>query len=1023
MEKICVIQGDCLQDVLASMGKLLPQDFLQKNVVLSPLSKRAVESHLFSAQKCDVLFATETTSLFGFLRQKLGAKTISGFQKTLLVRKALQALKGELKVLGGKITKGLVQGVCDEIARFQESGVSPQILSAQNPQDELLKEKVVDLAKIYEKYLKLLGENLDDFALAQKFLTSEINLQNHNIFVVGNYEISPLQMQILKKFLASGAKVFVGVCQSQSKNNGYIYNNNLLEDLRKNFDATILPSPSIHNQSGRTVKNLAFSVNDEKTNLDFMQIFEANDVQAEVQNTARMIKELLHKEQASGAEIAVLCANLSAYAPVIENQFSAFGLNFYINQPKPLVDLPIVCFVQNALAWHFFQKSEALLNVLLSDFSGLGGNDKLIVQQHFAFFDDEAMKCFDGTSAQKPIEEILQKFSTISEDETCVLEIINAFALEQKILSLPQKFLPQQKNALSQIQKICQEFSGFDFEKAEFFDVFTEALSNASLSGAPAQVDTVWVDDLARQIAPAKYLFVLGANQGVAPSVKADTMILPDANLAALKVDVFGNVLSKNRSARFDVFSNLLNFENNLYISYALVDFGGQKLLPSGFVKTFAQSANKDIVTILSKNNAKLETMSPLEKAHFFARFVGTRENAQQTYLKFLQDPNPFFDFLMPSLAQMFEESVENENECAVDAEKLFFPDGKTKISQIESYYACPFKHFMAYGLKLKEPTIATLQTFDIGNLLHKVAEIFLRPQNNFCLRDKAEIPQIVEGIFDDIKRDANFAKVFLAKNKFSLQILRAEALRLCTYLFETYHKSNFKPKFLEVYFGANQTFNLRVLDKDFSLVGIVDRVDTYQNNAVVIDYKTGSSIAGNESELFYGEKLQIFVYAKAIASLQNLNVQGVFYFPILNKYADDDKSPYMLRGKDVLAQEFLLNFDNTLSLDNPKSTIFGCEIKTSKDALKNPEIQFNNRGGHHLDNQTFGDMMDYAIAMTAQGIREILEGNFALSPNEKACEYCPYLAICQRAENIPLREKVYDVDSGHFALWKGGKQ
>ena len=60
---------------------------------------------------------------------------------------------------------------------------------------------------------------------------------------------------------------------------------------------------------------------------------------------------------------------------------------------------------------------------------------------------------------------------------------------------------------------------------------------------------------------------------------------------------------------------------------------------------------------------------------------------------------------------------------------------------------------------------------------------------------------------------------------------------------------------------------------------------------------------------------------------------------------------------------------------------------------------------------------------MTAQGIREILEGNFALSPNEKACEYCPYLAICQRAENIPLREKVYDVDSGHFALWKGGEQ
>ena len=84
--------------------------------------------------------------------------------------------------------------------------------------------------------------------------------------------------------------------------------------------------------------------------------------------------------------------------------------------------------------------------------------------------------------------------------------------------------------------------------------------------------------------------------------------------------------------------------------------------------------------------------------------------------------------------------------------------------------------------------------------------------------------------------------------------------------------------------------------------------------------------------------------------------------------------------------------------------------------------MQFNTRHGNHLTKETLDDMMDYAIAMTTQGIQEILQGNIALLPNENACGFCPYLAICQRPENLLVREKVFDVNSGHFALWKGGE-
>ena len=83
----------------------------------------------------------------------------------------------------------------------------------------------------------------------------------------------------------------------------------------------------------------------------------------------------------------------------------------------------------------------------------------------------------------------------------------------------------------------------------------------------------------------------------------------------------------------------------------------------------------------------------------------------------------------------------------------------------------------------------------------------------------------------------------------------------------------------------------MRVLNTNFSLVGVIDRVDVCENNDIIIDYKTSSSTKGSCDELFYGEKVQIFVYAKALQNLLNLQPQGVFYMPILNKF-EEEKNP-----------------------------------------------------------------------------------------------------------------------------------
>lgn len=223
------------------------------------------------------------------------------------------------------------------------------------------------------------------------------------------------------------------------------------------------------------------------------------------------------------------------------------------------------------------------------------------------------------------------------------------------------------------------------------------------------------------------------------------------------------------------------------------------------------------------------------------------------------------------------------------------------------------------------------------------------------------------------------------------------------------------------MFFGREDNkFEIKILDTNFSLVGVVDRVDVCGNNDIIIDYKTSSLAKGNCEELFYGEKVQIFAYAKALQEVNNLQPQGVFYLPILNKFDDEKKLPYMLRGKFVNDETFVKQMDTTLSLENRKSTIFPCELK--KELSKTSELQIMNaRGGKnpenkHVSNEDFNAMMDYAIKMIENAIKEIwVDGNTKVNPNVSACLHCPYLAICQKGASQKIRGKNFDVGNETF--------
>lgn len=1037
MNKIKCVLSDNLFDQANSIFKLInTQDLSKENIVFVPSGQEKwAENLLFETLKTKVLFNVKVQTLNSFVKQQTNLKPLVVPMQKHLIKKAIEM--SNLSVFTGLVTDGLVNAVHEQILAFQEANLSVDEIKNTSVNSVFLKQKLEDLEKIYQCYQTLLGDEYDNAKIINLFLHNSYFSQNQRFFFVGFNGFTQQQLCIIKK-LAENSCVTLSGFASTSETNGYVFDKpvwidqlksmGLELDVTQNQETALVLEQSI-------IKNTAFSVLDTKQSLDFVKVFECLDAKEEVFSLARTIKQLMFTNKDLGYEdFCVVCSNIETYRPILENIFTEFGFEYSINAQLCVNETEISRFITLVLEFLLENDIDKFLSIAFSSFSDLNNEDRFKLVNYYEANkplslkkDKSFLQNLDGT---KKLWDNLKSLQGLEKISDIITEIFEQFDLLVKSTQLAQKlqhngsFKQAVLNAFAPnaIKNLAENLA-IKFEKKDFADFVNVLKSSLSQTfGVAEKIETSNLFVTTYQDFPknVKHLFVLGANQGAMPSSSNDTKIITDEELEGLNLPI-KTTLSRNRENRLAVLQCLIGFTNNLYISYCLQDNSGQKLLPSVFVQSLVKSAKEDIFVSLSKEvPSGFKQLSINQKAIYFAHSFGSRVRVETEFLKAQKSQNQNFLQILPIFSQIFSMQSQDYDRLAVDNSlSLFFPDNKTKISQIESYYSCPFKHFMAYGLKLTEKPLMAFQSQDVGNVLHKVAEEYLSSKNNF-VENGVSPKQAVREIFEGFEKQNKFEKLFKDFNNVSLQVLKSESERLCKHLLAYSQKSAFKPKFLEVYFGKQAKFTLKVLGQDFSVVGIVDRVDEWQNNAVVIDYKTGDSIKGNNVELFYGEKLQIFVYAKAFSQLYNLNVQGVFYMPILNKFFEEKEIPYYLRGKYVKDENFLNMMDKTITFENPKSMIFPCEIKTSKEAVKSGTIEYKSRV-NCVEVQDFNEMIDYAVAMTKSAIKEILEGNLSAMPTETACTNCPYLSICDKSSALVPRRKIFDVQNQHFGLWKIG--
>ena len=152
--------------------------------------------------------------------------------------------------------------------------------------------------------------------------------------------------------------------------------------------------------------------------------------------------------------------------------------------------------------------------------------------------------------------------------------------------------------------------------------------------------------------------------------------------------------------------------------------------------------------------------------------------------------------------------------------------------------------HFLNYGLRLKEDLPFKLKKLDIGQILHKVCELFAKKLKKSF--ERTNQPYLSGEELEKVKNEVlsvviNENKMVFENddNRFIVKNLKKEAFKLMDNLNNFEKKSAFRIAETEFSFKPIEIENSV---KSVFLAGKIDRFDKFDNKVLILDYKTGDS-------------------------------------------------------------------------------------------------------------------------------------------------------------------------------------
>ncbi|MGF7056447.1 helicase-exonuclease AddAB subunit AddB [Brassicibacter mesophilus] len=891
--------------------------------------------------------------------------TINELGKIMVLRKLFDENSQDLSVFKkGSKQEGFLSNFCSLVSEFKRNDISYELLESKInsiEDDNMLKRKLQDISLIYKNFNDYLDGKYTDEEDKMNLLIQKIEDSDYfydcEIWIDGFNSFSSQEYKILEKLALKSRKLSISLTLDETRNRDYDMFKPVLDTyqrLRKIAEAngvkesrTVVENEVLHRheQLKYLEKELySYPYNKYKEQVDRVQVFSGMNQYTEIENIACQIISLVRDKDYRWRDIAVVCNHMDIYAPTIKKVFSEYGVPYFIDEKRSIMNNPIIKFILSGLeiiSRGF--KYEDVFRLIKTGFSELNKTEYEKLENYVLKYGIAGDKWLsDFVFEDDDLEEInlirnrfiasivnlknkIRNKNLVSDLTKYLFDFLNEMNIEEKLNYLidtqKNKGNLEYVNENTQIWNIVMEV--FDqlveilgdtrVNLKEYIKILESGLSEYEVGIIPPTMDQVLIGNLDRSKSHnIKALFVVGVNDGILPSSFEDGGLLLDEEKVAMKeigMEIYSDNETRVSEEKFAIYTSFAKPSEYLFISYALSDNEGKALRPSILIDRLKKLYTNIVPqSDISKNREKELKLiaTPISTFKYLTENLRSYVDGNNIDEIWWDVYNWYYsnEVWKKRINLVIDGLFHTNQQEYIDegySRALYDMPFKSSISRLENFVNCPFSHFINYGLKPKERKIHVLKSPDVGLLFHNSIEEFSKELSIENLnwkdiqRDKSD--EIVDRVLDRMIEDFQHG-VLLSTHRYKYLVnkLKRISKRALWTLTEHVRHGDFVPFQYELSFGDGPEKKIPPIviklanGEEIKLEGRIDRVDILKDEngsyVKVIDYKSGNK-SFSLSDAYYGLQIQLIVYLDAVVSNKDKLIKdelypaGVFYFRI----------------------------------------------------------------------------------------------------------------------------------------------
>ncbi len=442
-------------------------------------------SKLFLGEEKDKYLRSRVLSfktMSSIVFSKVGGLTdvnINSSGRAMMIYKSIDKISNELKVYAKSSTQsGFVASITDMISELKQYNVSPDMLEAISGEveNETLRYKLKDIAKIYAEFEKNLHENYVDSQDMLTSLSARLEeceyFKNSYIYIDEFTGFTPNQYGVLKVLLKQAKDVYISLTIDSltqftySKNDAFSRTKYTFEKLYKIAAEEGIKIHTNINLNTEDVKR--FKDNEELQHLEkyyhaypykkyekqtkHIKIKEFNNLYDEVEQVAKDIIHLVRDKKVRYKDITVATRDLNRYDFLVKSIFKEYEIPNFIDVKREAKNNPIIVLILSALEMKNRRYSyETMFRYLKSGLIGVGNEEISLLENYVLLNGIRGKKWFEekwyykvnpNYLSEEGEYDLLQK-ERINETKNKVLA---------PIIALQEKLKKQNKT----VREICQ---------------------------------------------------------------------------------------------------------------------------------------------------------------------------------------------------------------------------------------------------------------------------------------------------------------------------------------------------------------------------------------------------------------------------------------------------------------------------------------------------------------------------------------------------------------------------------------